>query len=126
MSNPNYRSHAAHSRGNGAGDTEGVQFDELPSYLLRPETDEMRELLEDLDDAIFLALQGSEDSLERVRKLWPRATAEIDWELVEESREHYLRFAVETSERLQQGELRSPERSLIALEIISLLTEIEA
>ncbi|MCH7751450.1 MAG: hypothetical protein IH898_04775 [Planctomycetes bacterium] len=125
MSNPNYRSHAAHSRGKGAGDTEGVPFDELPSYLLRPETDEMRELLEELDDAIFAALQGSEDSLEKAKTLWPRAIAEIDWELVEESREHYLRFAVETSRRLQQGELRSPERSVMALEIVSLLTEIE-
>ena len=125
MNNPNYRSHAAHSRGKGAGDTEGVPFDELPSYLLRPETDEMRELLEELDDAIFAALQGSEDSLEKAKTLWPRAIAEIDWELVEESREHYLRFAVETSRRLQQGELRSPEWSVMALEIVSLLTEIE-
>ena len=123
MSNPNYRSHAAHSRGKGAGDTEEVPFGELPSYLLRPETDEMRELLEELDDAIFSALQGSEDSLEKAKTLWPRAIAEIDGELVEESREHYLRFAVETSRRLQQSELRSPERSVMALEIVSLLTE---
>jgi hypothetical protein len=123
MNNPNNRSHAAHSRGKGAGGAEGVLFDELPSYLLRPETDEMRELLEELDDAIFAALQGSEDSLEKAKSLWPRAIAEIDGELVEESREHYLRFAVETSRRLQQGEIRSPERSVIALEIIFLLTE---
>lgn len=122
MSEPNQRSHAAHSRGNGAGDAEGVPFQELPSYLLRPETDEMRELLEDLDDAIFAALQGSDDSLNRAKTLWPRAIAEIDSELVEESREHYLRFAVEASQRSQQNEVRCPGMSVAALEIILLLT----
>jgi hypothetical protein len=123
MSNPNQRPHAAHSRGKGAGDTEAVPTNRLPSYLLSPETDEMRELLEDLDDAIFAALQGSDDSLDKARTLWPRAIAEIDEELVEESREHYLRFAVETSQRFRSDEFRSSEQSVAALEIILLLTE---
>jgi hypothetical protein len=124
MSNPNQRPHAAHSRGTGAGDTEAVPTDGLPSYFLSPETEEMRELLEDLDDAIFAALQGSDDSLDKARTLWPRAIAEIDEDLVEESREHYLRFAVETSQRFRSDEFRSSEQSVAALEIILLLTEI--
>jgi hypothetical protein len=123
MSEKNQRSHAAHSRGKVASDMEGVLPDELPSHLLCPETDEMRELLEELDDAIFSALQGSEESLEMAKRLWARAVAEIHWELVEESREQYLRFAVEVSRRFQQSELHYPERSFAALEIIILLTE---
>ena len=123
MSKPNQRSHAAHSRGKGAGAAGAVSADELPSYLLRPETDQMRELLEDLDDAIFAALQGRNDSLDRARMLWPRAIAEIDQELIEESREHYLLFALEASQRLQQSDDRYPGRSVAALEIILLLTE---
>ena len=123
MSDPYHRSHASHSRSKGAGDAKSLPSDELPSYLLRPETDEMRDLLEELDDAIFAALQGNEDSVERAKTLWPRAIAELDWELVEESREQYLRFAVEVSRRLQQSELRSSERSVTELEIIILLTK---
>jgi len=123
MSDPNQRSHAAHSRGKGAGVAGAVPTDELPSYLLHPDTDEMRELLEDLDDAIFAALQGSNDSLDRARSLWPRALTEIDEELIEESREHYLRFAVEASQRLQKNDVRYPGRSVAAIEIILLLTE---
>ncbi len=124
MSKPNQRSHAAHSRGKGAGAAETVPADELPSYLLHPETDELRELLEDLDDAIFSALQGSDESLDKAKTLWPRAIVEIDQELVEESREHYLRFAVEASQRVQQNGVRSPARSVAALEIILLLTSV--
>jgi hypothetical protein len=123
MSDPNQRPHAAHSRGRGADAAETVPSGRLPSYLLSPETEEMRELLEELDDAIFSALQGNGDSLDKARILWPRAISEIDEELVEESREHYLRFAVETSQRFQQGEFRSTGQSVVALEIILLLTE---
>jgi hypothetical protein len=123
MSDPNQRPHAAHSRGRGADETEDVPTNGLPSYLLSPETEEMRELLEDLDDAIFAALQGSDESLDKARALWPQAIAEIDEELVEESREHYLRFAVETSQRFRPDENRSPERAVAAIEIILLLTE---
>lgn len=123
MSDPSHRSHTAHSRGHGAGGAKDFPPTELPSFLLHPETDEMRELLEELDDSIFAAIQGSADALEEAKSLWPRAIAEIDWQLVEESREHYLRFAVEVTRRLGQKEVRSPENSVIALEVISLLTK---
>ena len=45
----------------------------------------------------------------------------LGWELVDESREQYMRFAVETTRRLQNQEMRSPEHSLAALEVMSLL-----
>lgn len=121
MSDPNQRSHAAHSR-KGSGAAESVPSEELPSYLLHPESDEMRELLEELDDAIFTAIQGSEEALREALDLWPRAITEIDPELVEESREQYLRYAIEVSRRFQQCETRSAETSVAALEIITLLT----
>ena len=43
----------------------------LPSYLLSPETEEMRELLEDLDDAMVSVLQvwvTEENTTEDVRE----------------------------------------------------------
>ncbi len=123
MSDPFHRSHPAHSRGQGAAGANDFPPSELPSFLLHPETDQMRELLEELDDSIFAAIQGSDAALERAKSLWPRAIAEIEWQLVEESREHYLRFAVEVSRRLDQNEVRTPENAILALEIISLLTK---
>jgi hypothetical protein len=123
MSEPFHRSHSAHARSPGAAGAKDFPPTELPSFLLHPETDEMRELLEELDDSIFAAIQGSDDALERARTLWPRAIAEIEWQLVEESREHYLRFAIEVSRRLDQNEFRTPENAVLALEVISLLTK---
>lgn len=117
------RSHAAHSRGQGATAAREFPPSQLPSFLLHPETDAMRELLEELDDAIFAAIQGSNDALDRARDLWPRAIAEIDWQLVEESREHYLRFAVEVTRRLDLTEARSPDNAVLAIDVISLLTK---
>lgn len=123
MSEPFRRSHSAHSRGQGAAGPQDIPPSELPSFLLRPDTEQMRELLEELDDTIFAAIQGSDDALERARSLWPRAIAEIDGQLVEESREHYLRFAVDVTRRRERSEVRSPENAIVALEIISLLTQ---
>jgi hypothetical protein len=123
MSEQFRRSHPAHSHRQGAAGAKDLLPNELPSLLLHPETEQMRELLEDLDDSIFAAIQGSDAALERAKTLWPRAIAEIDWQLVEESREHYLRFAVEVSRRQEQREVRSPENAVLVLEIISLLTK---
>ena len=122
MNNPNHRPHAAHTRRQGTPSAEELLPGQLPSYLLDPESERVRELLEELDDAIFAAIAGSEDQLDQARKLWPQAVAELDYSLIEESREHYLRFALEVSRRLETDRPRSPEAVLTAVEIIELLT----
>ena len=123
MSDSQHRSHAAHSRDKASDGADGVSPDQLPSHLLQPESDEVRELLEELDDAIFGAIQGSSEALERAKTLWPRAFAEIDWQLVDDSREQYLRFALEAFKSCEQDDPRSPENAMAVLEIIAFLTE---
>ena len=86
------------------------------------DTPEVRELLEALDDAIFGALSGCEASLQKARMLWPGAVESLGWELVEESREQYLRYAVEVTRRFEAQEIRNPSLALAALEVIELLT----
>ena len=54
---------------------------------------------------------------------WPQVVQQIGWDLVEESREQYLRYAVEVTRQFQLAPGRTPERSLAALDIISLLTK---
>ena len=121
MSNPNHRPHAAHTKKQGTPSAEDLFPGQLPSYLLNPETDEVRELLEELDDAIFGAISGCEKSLEQAQQLWPQAVDEIDSELLEESREQYLIFALEAAQRIENP-TRTPENVLYALDIVVMLS----
>jgi hypothetical protein len=83
---------------------------------------EVRELLESLDDAVFEALSGSETALAETRKLWPAIAAALEPDVLEESREQYLRYAVELTRRFEFREIRDPAIAVAALEIIELLT----
>ena len=121
MKNPNYRAHAAHENEQGTPSAEDLLPGQLPSYLLDIESEEVRELLEDLDDAIFAAIAGCEEQLNKAQELWPRALSELNTELIEESREHYLEFALEVSRRLQHDEPWSLENTLTAIELIEFL-----
>lgn len=121
MSNPNHRPHAAHEKRQGNPSAEDLFPGQLPSYLLNPETDEVRELLEELDDAIFGAISGCEKSLKHAQQLWPQAIVEIDSALIEESREQYLLFALEAAQRLEHPS-RTPENVLFALDIVVMLS----
>ena len=123
MSKPHRQPHAAHAcNSEEVGAAQMVPDTQRPSALLDPVTDGDRELLESLDDAIFETLQGSSNSLERATTLWQQAVDTIEWELLEESREQYLRFAMEVSQGFHAGMPSTPTRMLSALEIITLLT----
>jgi hypothetical protein len=82
----------------------------------------VRERLESLDDAIFGALGGCTTALAKARQLWPDAVHSLGWDQVEESREQYLRYAVEVTRRFESHEIRDPARALAALEVIELVT----
>lgn len=80
-------------------------------------------MLEYLDDVVFAAIRGDEPSIEEARQLWPQLVKALPWQEIETSREQYLRYAVETSRRIQDSEGSRPESTLAAIEIISLLTQ---
>jgi len=90
---------------------------------LAPESPEASQLLESLDDAMFTAIAGEAASLDEARHLWLSAIAALSREQIEESREQYLRFAAEMTRRFELGERRNPANSLVALEIVELLTK---
>ena len=89
---------------------------------LDPESSEVRELLEELDDAMFDAIPGNPAALKAAAALWNRAVAELGWELVEESREQYLRYAVEITRQFEWSGAHEPEKAVAAIEVIELLT----
>jgi len=129
MSDPNYRPHAAHPGRSQREKSSMLTIDtvpdeQLPSYLLQSESAYVRAMLEELDDVIFSAVGGDAKALQQAQTLWPEVVAAIGWQLVEESREQYLRFAIDMSQKQLDGtNQRTPENAVAALEIISLLAK---
>ncbi len=117
------RPHAAHSGKSQRPTVADVPEDELPSHLLHAESAQVRAMLEELDDVVFSAVRGDGSALKQARTLWPEVVAAIGWELVEESREQYLRFAIDMTQRFEADSARKPEHAVAALEVISLLTK---
>lgn len=122
MSDSHLRPHAAHSR---AQELTVADFpeDELPSHRLHSESAYVRAMLEDLDDVVFSAVRGDPNALDQAQTLWPQVVEAIGWELVEESREQYLRFAIDVTQRYETNQAKKPEHVIAALEIISLLAK---
>lgn len=87
-----------------------------------PDSPVVRDLLEDLDDVMFAAIAAHSGAVDRARVLWARAIAELGPDLLEESREQYLRFAAEMTRRFEAKEMRNPAAAVSAIEIIELLT----
>ncbi|TWU28564.1 hypothetical protein [Bythopirellula polymerisocia] len=118
----NYRPHAAHSSHSFDADGNETALEDFPSRRLHPESEQVRLLLEELDDVVFQAIRGDANSLAQAQQLWPRVIHEIGWDLVEESREQYLRYAVDVMRNVEPDRKHQPEHAIAALEVIELLT----
>jgi len=80
------------------------------------------EKLERLDDTVFEAIAGKPGAIEQLRKLWPEVLAEVGPELVEESREQYLRHALRIWRDCVEGdEIRNPALAATAIGVVCLL-----
>jgi hypothetical protein len=77
--------------------------------------------LEVLDDTIFEAINGDVTALERSMGAWESALQNLGAELLEESRQQYLRQAEDQWKRLRLQSGHSLPKVFTALEIISLL-----
>ena len=120
MLHPHIISHNAH----GAFSRQSAATRDGAGPLPRPdpESAEVRELLEALDDAIFAATAGDGAALHMARKLWPQAVEALGWNLIEESREQYLRHAIDVTRRFEWNEIRDPAAAMAAIEGIELVT----
>jgi hypothetical protein len=104
----------------GAAGSDGARTE--PPTLAFPDPNSLvvRDQLEELDDAMFAAMDGAPGAIEKARALWFNAVASLPWGLIEESRDQYLRYAAEVLGR-PGTHVRSPEASLGALEVMELL-----
>ena len=96
--------------------------DLAPSKTLNPDSPEVLEKLEHLDDVVYEAISGQGEALEQLQKLWPEVIAELGESLVDESREQYLRYAMSIWEdTIRDNGIRNPARAMQTLEVLCLM-----
>ena len=118
------RAHAAHRRFAKDSQTATLTGVELaaPSKTLDLESPQVLQKLERLDDAVYEAIRGQTTAMDELKALWPEILDELGEQLVLESREQYLRYALRIwEESVECGSFRNPARAVRALEVLCLL-----
>lgn len=92
-----------------------------PSKSLEANCPETLEKLELLDDLVYDAISGKTETLPRLETLWPQLCQELDAELLAESREQYLRYALSLWEELSNPSISGAEMAVHALDVLCLL-----
>ena len=78
--------------------------------------------LEQLDDAVFDAVQGKSQALADVKLLWLQLLGELGDYLLAESREQYIRYALSIwRDDVRTGTRYDPERAYYAIEVLCVL-----
>jgi len=87
-----------------------------------PTSPTVLELLEYLDDVVYGAINGTATALEELETLWPAALAELGEELLAESRQQYLRYALMIWDDCVEPEaIRDASRAVQALDVLCVL-----
>ncbi len=100
------------------------QFDSQPgpSATLAPDSPEVLQKLEKLDDLVFEAISGKQSALEQLRAYWAEVCIELGDDLLATSREQYLRHALSIwEESVDPDGLREPTRAMQALDVLCVL-----
>lgn len=95
---------------------------DLNTYAIHVDADDLVARLEVLDDAIFDAINGDESSLVQAKTYWQEVTHAVGEELVDESREQYLRYATDVWKTSREENRVGPEQAAAALDVIAMLT----
>ena len=120
------RAHAAHrlTEGTNAAALPATVPGNPPSKSFDLDAPEVLEKLEQLDDAVFAAISGNNSALEAFRTLWPQLRGQLGDELLQESREQYLRYALSIWEQCEgAAAVRDAGRAIQALDVLCLLFE---
>jgi hypothetical protein len=124
FSSSSRRAHAAHRQfaQDAPIEPEKIQSTVTASMCLDPTSPEVIEKLELLDDLVYESISGQALAMEQLRATWPKLAEELDDELLAESREQYLRYALSIWEESVSPEgIRQPTRAIQALDVLCLL-----
>lgn len=112
--------HAAHSRF--AGTSTADQRLSRPSEVLACDHPQVVASLETLDDLVYDAVKGAGSALMQLQSVWPQIKAELGDELLGQSREQYLRYALQVwGQCVADTGFRPTDRAVNALEVLCLL-----
>jgi hypothetical protein len=92
-----------------------------PSATLAAPSQDMLERLEHLDDLVFDTINGRRPALDELAESWPRLAAELPPDLLAESREQYLRYAIKLWESCLTDGVRDPSWAVGALDVLCVL-----
>jgi hypothetical protein len=92
-----------------------------PSAMLAGSDHGLLEKLEHLDDLVFDTIGGRQPALDELTRLWPRTFAELPGEMLAESREQYLRYALSLWNSCQPDNGRDPQWAITALDVLSVI-----
>lgn len=96
-----------------------------PSKTLCPDSPDVIEKLERLDDLVYQAMSGSSDSVDELSLFWPRLRVELGEEMIAESREQYLRYALKIWEHgaglAHADNDRQSSRAIQALDVLCVI-----
>jgi GTPase-associated protein 1 len=117
---PRQLAHAAHARFSATSAAE--ERIPGPSAALSSEHPQVVATLETLDDLVYDAIKGDDSSLDQLRTAWPRLRMEMGDELLTQSREQYLRYALHVWEKcVEASSVRPTDQAVNALEVLCLL-----
>lgn len=117
---PRQLAHAAHARFSATSAAE--ERIPGPSVTLSSEHPHVVASLETLDDLVYDAIKGDDSSLNQLRTAWPRLRTELGDELLGQSREQYLRYALQVWEKcVETSGVRPTDQAVKALEVLCLL-----
>ncbi len=85
------------------------------------------EKLERLDDLVFDAIAGSAAAMDELKSVWPQLRDELDKDLLGESREQYLRYALAVWDECAGADgVRDPARAVPSLDVLCMLFDVTA
>jgi hypothetical protein len=96
-----------------------------PAKQLAGSDRELLEKLEHLDDLVFDTIGGKQQALDKLVALWPKTLAELPRDMLEESREQYLRYALTLWNSSQSETARDPRYAVAALDVLCVLFSAE-
>jgi hypothetical protein len=122
QSDPVRQSHAAHVRGTDGTKGAARPPQPSPAHLLPRADPDTVARFERLDDLVYEAIGGSESALEELQTAWPQLRTTLDDELLLESRQEYLHYALSIWKDCVGPEgITAPGRALPSLEVLCLL-----
>jgi hypothetical protein len=115
--------HAAHQKfAKSAAEAKTQDAQAGPSQTMDTESPAVLEKLELLDDLVYEAIGGNAQAMQQLHAVWPELQKELDEQLLIESREQYLRYALSIWEDYVDKEgRRETTRAVQALDVLCLL-----